>query len=112
MAKRGTPEYKALISRLCREALIEAKKKILDHYGWTCNCCGEANPLFLTVDHVHNDGFRDRHPGGAKLSGLALYRKIIKEGFPKRYQILCMNCNHGKRMNNGICPHNSILENE
>jgi hypothetical protein len=29
----------------------------------------------------------------------------VRNGFPPGYQVLCMNCNHGKRMNNGVCPH-------
>ena len=32
------------------------KEKVFDHYGWVCACCGEAEPLFLTIDHVNNDG--------------------------------------------------------
>ena len=39
------------------------KKQIFDIYGWICNCCGEKNPKFLTIDHVFNDGFKDREAG-------------------------------------------------
>ena len=86
------------------------KQKVFDHYGNKCNCpeCQENNPLFLTIDHVNNDG--NKHMGvntKKRIAGEYLYRMIIKENFPDKYQILCMNCNFGKRMNKGICPHNN-----
>jgi hypothetical protein len=93
-----------------RRDLIKNKKIVFDHYGWKCMCCGETTPQFLGVDHVNNDGFKDKNKSGKKLTGLSLYRKIIKEGFGPRYQILCSNCNQGKRMNKGVCPHQSIQD--
>ncbi len=81
---------------------------VFSHYGNKCACCGETTPEFLTIDHVNNDGPDDIMPSGHRYKGGALYRKIIKESFPKRYQLLCMNCNFGKRMNNGFCPHVAI----
>lgn len=86
------------------------KKKIFDHYGWVCNCCDETEPLFLTIDHVNNDGADHRRilANGKKWrSGmdLSVYRDIIKREFPADFQILCWNCNTGKQRNGGICPH-------
>lgn len=81
------------------------KKIVFDYYGWRCKCCGETTPQFLTIDHTNNDGNLDRKLLGYRLTGWNFYAKIIREGFPDRYQILCMNCNHGKRMNGGKCPH-------
>jgi hypothetical protein len=77
---------------------------ILNQYGPTCSCCGEKEVRFLTVDHVENDGNEDLI-NGRRHSGPSFYLKIVKEGFPKRYQILCMNCNWGKGKNGGVCPH-------
>lgn len=59
---------------------------------------------FLTIDHVKNDGYKDKIRG-KRYSGAELMRKVIKEVFPDTYQILCFNCNCGKARNNGICPH-------
>jgi hypothetical protein len=86
---------------------VTYKKIVFDHYGWKCACCAETTPQFLTVDHVQNDGFKDKS-GKKRICGYPMYMKIVNEGFGPRYQILCMNCNHGKNMNNGICPHNII----
>lgn len=85
-----------------------ARRKILKHYGNICNCCGESEEKFLTIDHINNDVGFDRYTNGKRIGGRNLYVKIVSSGFPETYQLLCMNCNFGKRMNNGICPHNSI----
>lgn len=79
------------------------KEVVFAHYGWKCACCGERERLFLSIDHVNNDGHLDR--AGKRRSSARLYRKIKNQGFPASYQVLCMNCNFGKRMNNGVCPH-------
>jgi hypothetical protein len=77
------------------------RDQIFDTYGRECSCCGEKEPKFLSLDHVYNDSYKTR-PSGA----INFYIAVRREGFPKdRYQILCMNCNHGKSRNKGICPH-------
>jgi len=74
--------------------------------GYRCNClhCHETNPKFLTLDHVNNDGAEHRKLLSDR-SGGTLYRWIIKNNFPPMFQILCYNCNCGKNVNGGICPH-------
>lgn len=103
MAERKT------YSEYMRIHLLKYKKLVYDFYGAICNCCGEAEQKFLSIDHVDNDGYKDKNVNGKKITGMNLYKKIFKENFPKKYQILCMNCNHGKRMNHGVCPHKEIL---
>jgi hypothetical protein len=73
---------------------------IIGHYGGKCACCGESEPKFLTIDHVNNDGHKEQHMKAGEL-----YRKIIRSGFSKRYQLLCFNCNCGRERNGGVCPH-------
>ena len=74
-------------------------------YGGKCNCCGEREPLFLQLDHVYNDGHVDRKENKTSAK---LWARLKKMGWPKdRYQLLCANCNHGKAMNGGVCPHQS-----
>lgn len=84
-------------------------KQIREGYGGKCNCCGEANPLFLTIDHVNNDGYKMRFLNKAghrsNVSVGHYYKTIIKEKFPKHLQLLCWNCNCGRARNKGICPH-------
>lgn len=71
-------------------------ERIFEGYGGRCSCCGEARWAFLTIDHVD---------GQNGLRGAALYRDIIRRGFPGDYRILCWNCNAGRERNGGVCPH-------
>lgn len=59
----------------------------------------------MTLDHINNDGFKEKKKGG-KGSGIRFYEYLYANNFPRKdeLQILCMNCNFGKRMNSGICP--------
>ena len=83
------------------------RAEVIKAYGGKCSCCGETELKFLTIDHVNNDGYAEREPSGARASGTHVYRKLKREGFPKdgRYQILCWNCNCGRNIKGGICPH-------
>ena len=82
---------------------VNLKHLVIDGYGGCCKCCGETISTFLTVDHIHNDGAKERNQ--ANYSLLNLYRRIILEDFPPEYRLLCFNCNCGRAKNGGICPH-------
>jgi hypothetical protein len=101
----ANPIYRAKKQKEEREKIAKLKQAVYENYGMVCACCGEDNPLFLTIDHVNNDGFATKTSGGNRYSSTAVYRKIVKEGFPDTFQVLCMNCNFGKSRNKGICPH-------
>jgi hypothetical protein len=72
--------------------------------GYRCACCGETEPSFLAIDHVDNDGYAHRKKIGFR-GGIGIYLWIVKNQFPPGFQVLCYNCNQGKRINGGICPH-------
>lgn len=78
--------------------------RAIEFLGARCVCCGEENLGFLTLDHINNDGYKDRSPiqRGRNISTLA--RAILAR---KRtdIQVLCFNCNCGRASNNGVCPH-------
>lgn len=75
--------------------------RVLIHYGNKCQCCGEGERIFLTVDHVNGDGAEHR-----KISSIrSMAQWLVKNNFPLGYQILCYNCNCGKARNEGVCPH-------
>jgi len=65
------------------------------------------------MDHVLNNGAahrREMYPKAKSRlgSGYGFYLWLKKRGFPQdEFQLLCMTCNWGKRMNKGICPHKS-----
>ncbi len=106
--KRATfrAENRDLLNRRERESYARLRTLILDTYGRRCACCGEDEPLFLELDHVDNDGAQHRRMIGS--SAKQLYTEVKRQGFPKgKYQLLCANCNQGKKRGGGICPHKS-----
>lgn len=83
------------------------KQRIIDEYGGKCNCCGESEPIFLSIDHIDNNGAAHRREVGNKI-----YNWLEKHNYPKgNFQLLCFNCNFGKRVNGGICPHKTKEKN-
>lgn len=101
------------------EQLKESYKKhqhklrmtVLNHYSdgkLECACCGENHIEFLQLHHINGDGRAERRSLNSN-SSTALFRKIIKDNYPERYQILCGNCNfsHGAY---GYCPHQKEKE--
>lgn len=91
-----------------RRATETLRKEVFEAYGgFVCACCGETEPLFLSVDHIYNDGNEMRKSGTHARGGTAFYQWIKRHKFPPGFQILCMNCNTGKHRNGGVCPHQS-----
>lgn len=80
------------------------KLRVLKAYGEVCQCCGEREEAFLTLDHGNDDGSVDRVLIG---EGGNFYRKLERDGYPqdKQLRVLCFNCNCGRSINGGICPH-------
>lgn len=81
-----------------KKRLLELRLEALRMYGEVCVCCGEDNVRFLTFDHINNDGHKNRKVGRQ------LYRYILTNK-PTDLQLLCFNCNCGRSLNSGQCPH-------
>ncbi len=79
------------------------RSEMLAAYGGRCACCGESEPIFLDLDHVHNNGNVHRREVG---NNVQVMLQIKSKGWPTDdFQVLCSNCNQGKARNKGICPH-------
>ncbi len=81
----------------------ELRRRVIEHYGGKCNCCGEKELKFLAIDHIEGNGNQHR------LSVLghkhaSIYRWLVRNNFPVGFQVLCHNCNMAKGCY-GICPH-------
>lgn len=87
-----------------RSRYEEHRRMVLMHYGQECSCCGEDEPMFLTIDHINNDGRFHRKRHGTS-SHHNIYGWLVRNKMPKQFQVLCMNCNTGKHRNGGTCPH-------
>ena len=75
----------------------------LERYGGKCACCGENTYEFLTIDHINNDGKNERKIMN-NYAGRIYGYLANAEYQPKKYQILCWNCNLAKEKY-GLCPH-------
>lgn len=70
-----------------------------------CSCCGEGVLQFLALDHIDGGGHRQRTETG----GGGFYTWLKKNGYPPGFRVLCHNCNMGRQLNGGICPHDSLV---
>jgi len=93
-----------------REYTQKIKAEVIQHYGGKCTCCGEQNLKFLTIDHANNDGKAHRNAMGRKdWGGKELYKWLRKNNYPTGFQVQCFNCNLGRSINGGICPHKEVV---
>jgi hypothetical protein len=95
--------HREQIRDYARYERFRLKLETIEAYGGQCVCCGEKEPLFLTIDHINGDGKQDRDLGHT--TGTGFYRYLRKVGWPKdRYRLLCFNCNTARGFW-GVCPH-------
>lgn len=102
--KRKNKAKLSVENRAYRERL---KLAALRHYGGAapkCACCGIDDLVFLTLDHIDNDGAGDRILLGTSGAGHNYYRWLAKNGFPRKLRVLCWNCNAARWLK-GACPH-------
>jgi hypothetical protein len=110
MSPEEFKKYRTKETMKSREQHAKYKEIVYTAYGgYECKCCGETERLFLSVDHVNNDGYTLRKEKTQGVGG-SLYRWLYMQFkktsiWPDDYQILCMNCNFGKSKNKGVCPH-------
>lgn len=105
-AKRNNAIFGAERNERRKERYKILVETCISAYGGICACCRESNRLFLSIDHINNDGNVHRKTLRTKM----LYRWLIKNSFPAGFQILCFNCNLGKHRNGGYCPHKDTYE--
>ena len=110
----GTPEEVAALraaeSAKTKRNQDRCRDEVYGAYGgYKCNCCNETERMFLSIDHMDNNGAEERRSGKYNGGGSAFYNWLRKNNFPEGYQVLCMNCQVGKHRNGGVCPHQTTL---
>lgn len=106
--KRNRDKFKTNQQRSYDKIRVEC----LSHYGngkVECRCCAEKELRFLHLDHINGDGHVQRKEWvkihKKVFGGTGLYYWLKKNNWPDlRLQVLCANCNLGKRTNK-YCPH-------
>ena len=81
---------------------------VFDHYGRSCVCCGTAEMVFLSIDHIEGGGTAHmKSLGGRSSAGSKLYKWLVKHNLPPGFQVLCRNCNWAKYALGSLdhCPH-------
>ena len=75
-----------------KKITLDLRKKIIEGFGSKCVCCGEDDYMFLTIDHINDDGYSERKLFNNNM--YSFYQSLIKNNFPiGNYQLLCYNCN-------------------
>src|SRR6267142_1015780 len=101
-AWRKTDKGRAWKHRAHLSMVVRVRQETFAHYGGAvCACCGETEILFLTLDHVNDDGARHRKellgPKRGKTAGWKFYLKLRQLGYPPlALRVLCYNCNSGR----------------
>lgn len=106
LAARSRAKYQSDPRRGAEQARLSRRKlrlEFINEYGGKCNCCGEREEVFLTLEHKNRDGKQHRKEKGNNPASL-LY-DLRRRGWPKdNYELLCFNCNRAKWAL-GVCPH-------
>lgn len=104
MSRGYYKRHPELVKARAKRTQIRSKMEVFTHYSKgppTCDCCGEMEFNFLSVDHIGGGGAEHRRQiGGAQ----ALYSWLRRNGYPPGYRILCFNCNLSIGFF-GTCPH-------
>ena len=94
--------------------VVRIRAKVFAHYSKNgeikCACCACTDEWALKLDHIHNNGAEERkHFRKGCGSGTHFYSWLLRNNYPEGYQILCRNCNWGKKLF-GECPHKNPLK--
>ena len=101
LAKYGLLQCERHLSK-ARDRNAELRWMAIQYLGGICECCGEKNHKFLTIDHINNNGAELRARGWTTAKTC---REILTNSHPYPVRVFCMNCNAGRQWNGGICPH-------
>lgn len=92
------PEFSKHCRELERQSREKLKLQVIQHYSPEAKCqrCGFSDIRALSMDHIDGSGSRHRK----KMPGTSIYRWLKIHGFPEGLQVLCMNCQFIKRIEN------------
>jgi hypothetical protein len=112
----SNPDYAKLLFRKDAKAYRDRlKMDVMSHYcnGVPhCQCVGGCDIEaigFLTIDHIENGGKLHRKDVGW---GWKFYLWLKRNGYPPGFRVLCFNCNSGRQINGGICPHQGAISSD
>lgn len=92
--KAKRKDYKKRNPNKAAESSLQRKIRVLSHYGphGVLRCCWSrctvCDPDMLSLDHINNDGAKDRKTRG---TGDNVYRHVEQDSYPEGFQTLCYN---------------------
>ena len=92
-----TPEYLFNRRRNQEQCKMDCFFIYSDGY-MKCKKCGYENISALTLDHINNDGAKERKQFKLAGYGSTFFRYLKQNNFPDGYQVLCRNCNWEKHL--------------
>lgn len=98
--KINNPEKFVARDKATQQRRRQIKLDVMQHYGNICQCCGEKELEFLTIDHINGGGTQHRK----QLKNATIYGWLKKNNYPDGFRVLCMNCNFATRFKKE-CPH-------
>ena len=105
--KRYWEDNKEILKQKEKLYRFNLKLDVIKRLGGCCACCGECHPTFMTLDHIHGGGYKQRVKDN--FSRTTSYNRVKMEGFPRdKYRILCWNCNAAIGLFGG-CPHDQKI---
>lgn len=103
--KKYQQENPEKLKEIRRKTTFKIKMETLTKYGGICKCCGESEVKFLAIDHINNDGAKQRRELKETKGGTgSFYYWLKRNNYPDGYQVLCHNCNMAKAFYK-TCPH-------
>jgi hypothetical protein len=88
--------------------------ELLEKLGNKCACCDEAQLKFLAIDHINGISDEERELAAKSKRGIKGGKRLRLSGDMlclfamarlEQFRILCHNCNMGRHLNGGCCPH-------
>ena len=92
------PDYKKKERKWDRERRHKLKLDVISHYSnatMKCANCPFSDIRALSLDRIEGGHIKSGLPYGD-----TLYKRLRKQGYPKGWQVLCMNCQWVKRYEN------------
>jgi len=86
----------------------QLKKDVLSNYckkEIKCSKCNKTNITYLTIDHIKGGGKQHCKTVGY---GKNFYLWLKRNNYPNGFQVLCMNCQWVKKIENKECKINKI----
>lgn len=103
--KEWRTENRPSLNKKKVQYLTDIREQVITAFGGKCQCCGETDHRFLTLDHINGRVDTGKSSNGRRIMGKKAMLEVVRLGFPKdKFQILCFNCNCAKGIY-GICPH-------